>query len=403
MLSFSLLSPAAKCAVSGLLFFAALLQFGLLLYKYISTCKIKRCVFDTAVFVGLIMLLSYLTGSFSGDTLFYQPAVSCEVIITVSAVVAVYALIGIVREYRLSRSRLSPYSIKQALDNLNTGICFADNAGRIILINYTMARLAYSVIDSYPQTAFELQAVLNSDSCEYKAQDDKIWQFDSVSLENEGLEGIRQITAFEITELYRANEELCRENELLAQTNEKMEEMLERLADRIREQESLKLKMQIHNDIGTSLIAISGMIKDGEQEELGTELDQLQNAVSYFSSVREQNGGVEDSVKKAEKMGVKLIISGDSSEYEDIIAAAADECVTNCINHAGGDTVKVCVTSSEKTEIMITNNGSTPQKNITEGGGLSSLRRKVEDFGGRMTVISEPEFVLIIELGEEND
>ena len=58
--------------------------------------------------------------------------------------------------------------------------------------------------------------------------------------------------------------------------------MYKRLADRIREQENLNLKMKIHDDIGTSLITISKIIDEGINEDIETQLTLLQNAVSYF-------------------------------------------------------------------------------------------------------------------------
>ena len=48
--------------------------------------------------------------------------------------------------------------------------------------------------------------------------------------------------------------------------------------------------------------------------------------------------------------------------------------------------------------IVITNNGKPPERPITEGGGLSDLRQKVEQQGGTMTVESAPVFRLQIDL-----
>ena len=42
------------------------------------------------------------------------------------------------------------------------------------------------------------------------------------------------------------------------------------------------------------------------------------------------------------------------------------------------------------------NDGSRPEKTVTEGGGLGSLRRKAESIGATMRVLSQSEFALII-------
>ena len=47
---------------------------------------------------------------------------------------------------------------------------------------------------------------------------------------------------------------------------------------------------------------------------------------------------------------------------------------------------------------MIRNNGKPPKEKIKEGGGLTNLRHRIENSGGRMTVQSLPRFSLAIEI-----
>ena len=87
-----------------------------------------------------------------------------------------------------------------------------------------------------------------------------------------------------------------------------------------------------------------------------------------------------------------------------MIAAAARECVTNCVNHAGGDRVRVeVVERADIYRVIITNNGKIPEREITEGGGLSSLRERIERAGGTMIVQSMPCFSLTVTLPEITD
>ena len=132
----------------------------------------------------------------------------------------------------------------------------------------------------------------------------------------------------------------------------------------------------------------------------------LQNAVGYFSNnrVAPSAGGVETAIQKARAMGVSLIIRGDYTECEALLAAACDVCVTNCVNHAHGTEVYVDITAENgENTIIITNNGTPPAQPIAEGGGLSSLRRTVEDAGGTMTVAHQPNFILTIVTGAKYD
>ena len=49
---------------------------------------------------------------------------------------------------------------------------------------------------------------------------------------------------------------------------------------------------------------------------------------------------------------------------------------------------------------VITNNGTPPAGEIKEGGGLSSLRRRIRSAGGTMAIQSLPAFALTVTLPE---
>lgn len=52
--------------------------------------------------------------------------------------------------------------------------------------------------------------------------------------------------------------------------------------------------------------------------------------------------------------------------------------------------------------VRIRNNGKQPDKEITEGGGLSNIRQKIEKAGGYMKIQSTPEFELCIGMRTSN-
>ena len=84
---------------------------------------------------------------------------------------------------------------------------------------------------------------------------------------------------------------------------------------------------------------------------------------------------------------------------ERIIVAAARECLTNTVRHGDGNLVKINI-REERTQyhVVYTNNGAAPEESIKEGGGLMGLRKRVEDIQGSMQIISNPQFVLIINI-----
>ncbi len=389
--------------ISGLLFIAALFVFLLLIYEYVSIGRLKKCMPDAVIFVLLILFISYVSGSTLSSNYRYK-IVPIPAVIFVSVFFIIYSIIKFFTEQRKNRERLTPNSVKEAFDNLDSGICFADENSRIILMNYAMSSLISSILKRYPQTLDDVYEAL--DSVEklsenfYKLNNKTVWQ-----LSKSNLTAFTQLSLQDVTELFEANRQLEEENKRLIKTNEEIQKMLERLADRIREQETLSLKMQIHNDIGASLIKISNLINKSNSEDIDKQLALLEGAVSYFSN--NKPSGKKDFYEtqiKAEGMGVELVINGAFPDFEgsrEIVFRAIDECLTNCVIHAKGNRVFVDISENDNQyTVIITNNGIPPEAEIIEGGGLSSLRKKLEAQGNEMEIISNGQFALILRINK---
>ena len=121
----------------GPLFLAAMGQLALCLSQHLCHSGRKRRVFDGILFLALLTLCAWYQteeSSLSSILRFAVPVVIALAFIHVAA--------GLFREYRESREKLTPASVKQALDNLGSGILFADETGRAVLVNRTMAQLS---------------------------------------------------------------------------------------------------------------------------------------------------------------------------------------------------------------------------------------------------------------------
>ncbi|MGN0492358.1 MAG: ATP-binding protein, partial [Acutalibacteraceae bacterium] len=294
-------------------------------------------------------------------------------------------------------------------NDLPMGICFADPNGRIRLCNRKMQELANRLLGSYPQIISELTAAVRvpaqraellSDGS-IRLEDGSVFHFRLRELTVAGQSGWQQLTAQDVTEQYRINEQLAFENERLKKTNAGLQKMYDRMADDIREKESLELKVYIHDTIGRSLLTIQDIMQSGSETE--NKLKALKDAVGVLSSNRPTFKGTMDEVMQtAAEMGVTVKQKGyipAGTRLETLAVAAARECVTNCLRHARGNEITVAVTElSGIYKICITNNGEKPRGKITEGSGLSSLRRSVEAVGGEMYVSHLPAFALIIKL-----
>ena len=203
------------------------------------------------------------------------------------------------------------------------GICFADYLGNIVLINYEMTDLFTPLIGSCPQTLTDIWGILKhpdgdtgvrqlTDSSElYKFPDGTVRQFHTSRLENSELSGYTRIIVQDVTEIYETNQLLLSENKKIAEANSELSLMYDRLAERIREQETLNLKMKIHNDIGASLLTISQIMDKSSFENIDSQLRQLRNAVSFFSDRPPTHQSDWNSVcRMAKKLNIQCVLDG---------------------------------------------------------------------------------------------
>ena len=415
MTNFALLPIAERSLLAGALFLASVSLLALLLYGILSRAKAWKLAFNGVFFVALTGFNAYVMAvAVQPDEL--SLSFPWLWLLVIATPLFLYSVCAIAVEHTKRKNVLSPSSVKETLDNLDSGICFGDGNGRIILVNRAMATLSSVLIGSYPQTVGELSDALVhadrdgkiekiSDNL-FRFPDCKVWRFITVPFEDKSLVGFTQTTAQDVTEIYATNEEIRAENARIREAIEETKKLMVRLSDRVREQETLALKIKVHNDIGASLIALSQLLSCENYENAEEQLRDLQRAVWHFNTSKTSRETVEDVKKQAVSMGINLVFDGrmpEGEKNEKIFVLAAKECVTNCSKHARGDVVNVKMVEKKDLYIVtITNNGVPPKEEIKEGGGLTSLRQTVENAGGEMIVSHAPEFSLVLKLPREN-
>ena len=415
MHAFSTLSAFWQTLIPLLLLVEAVLELGLFMYQILRSSKRVRSLPCAVHFAILVILLFSIT---QGDPDEGKDAFLLDapwlIFVMVIVLVAIHFAIAFPREYRRRKNELSPSSIKEATDKLPMGVCFVDPEGRIILCNNLFRRLFFTLSGHELQIAGDLEkalrepeaAVIVKENC-YIFPDKTIWQFRTQNIIVDENNCWRQITAHNVTALYNGNLRQAEINRELREVNRKLQRMYERMADDIREKESLDLKIYIHDTIGRSLLTIRDIIGSGDDTE--QKIEALQEAVGVLSSDRIMpHGTMEEVREKAEALGVTVHTEGylpSEAPAEKLIFAAVRECVTNCVRHAGGSEVYIRVDRRNHSyDITITNNGTVPKEPIKEGSGLTSLRRRIEAAGGEMHTAYKPRFALLITLpGKEND
>lgn len=292
-------------------------------------------------------------------------------------------------------------AIKESFDDLAAGLCYFNRNGLPILVNRTMDRLTFELLGHDLQYEEELQeAAARLEKRLFFSEDGKVWKIDSREMPGYGTE----YSASDITTIYRNNLLLQEKNRQLQEMNAAIEAIGRNYAAIAREEEVLSMKMRIHSEMGSCGLSIRNYYKNGNSREQKQELVQkLREVVALLkgkSGRDKEENSIGELLRTAEAIGASIEIEGMIPEEEgavDLLVLSMRECLINAIRHAAGDHlfVKIHRTESEY-QVQITNNGRDPEGVIREGGGLSSLRRKIERAGGTMTILYSPRFCLSV-------
>lgn len=405
------LSAISKSVILSSYFLLCSFQICIIIYKLYSSSKFQKLIFD---FISLVFLVAVETDWFAstrGQKNGVFTKIPLILIISFATLWIINFVYGIVLEIISGKNSFSRRTIPQAIDTLPLGIFFSDPTGRVVLANKKMNELVFLLIGSYPQLINDINGeniticddieVLNKDKNIYKYPNGEIWRYKTTPLKDAKLKGWNQTIAQNITDIYTSNVQLHRSNEELLIINQELQDMYDRMADTIREKETLDLKVYIHDTMGRSLLTIHDLLEDENEDNMDDRLEALHEAVSVLSTNHPiLESTVDEVIKNAKRLGVKVVINGYISSEKilnQFVIFATRECVTNCIRHANGNEVYVSIDRHMgRDRITITNNGDAPNGEIKEGSGLSSLRRKVEAVKGEMIVSSFPKFRLTI-------
>lgn len=371
-------------------------------------------VFDSVLLMAELIFIKTLLEARDGITGMSDFAAEAVFLLLLETGLFVYATVRyICMRVRMSYS-LSQESIKEASDNLPDGICFFDEYGTVSLINKKMMSIGMMLFGKEIQTLDELHSVLSHphsavecldrEIALYHFPDRTVYRFTESAITDRDGKQITEVIATDVTELYAKQEELNCENMRLADANRRMKWILDNMSDIVREEETLSMKIRVHDDIGHSILAAKRALI--QQQDITVIRE---NAILWETAVdllyRANNmPAVQDEWKivlnRAEKLGAKIVVDGTLPEDEfmrHLLLLAIRECVTNCVRHAEGNRVFVEVADDGKQIVCaITNNGRTPQRAVIEGSGLSGLRRRIEREGGIMELTDSPRFVLTV-------
>ncbi len=301
-------------------------------------------------------------------------------------------------------------AIKESFDRLPTGVCFFDRTGSIVLCNRQMYQLSRFLLDSDMQYLGEVQEALSAPGGgivripdidnTYRFPDKTVWRFEKTEVTDRYGASYIQLTAADVTDLQRALVQLTVDSKKLQEDAEKLKQLSDNAGALAREKELLDAKSAMHDGLA-ACITLTKQYITGEFDgmDAGVVCREWEKVIAFRDTIRlPARKKLLDSAKAS---GVTVRIRGQepTDGEAELLYTAMQVCLNNAIQYAKATEISANIWGNECSyTVMIRNNGKPPEKEITEGGGLTNLRHKIENSGGKMTVQSLPEFSLVIEI-----
>ena len=314
------------------------------------------------------------------------------------------------REAHLRRTVPDRSSIKESIDHLPTGLCFYAENGRILLVNHRMNQLCHVILGRDLQNAAlvwddlfrgniqpDIVPLSMGGQPSFRLPDGTIWSFSRTQLSD-----MFQITAVEITQLHNLAEELKQKNFALEQLHQRLKEYETDVEELTRTHERLETKIGIHSELGQTLLATRSYLLDNNENKV-IPVEAWKHSIALLRQNIVENAEqftLQTLIQTATAFGISVEVTGQMPEQkavEKLFLEAATEALTNAVRHADAKTLHIRFTETETDyRVCFRNDGKIPETTVTEGGGLGSLRRKVETAGGLMQIDCQPEYSLTV-------
>ena len=421
-MTYAILPMPLKTTIATLLFLAMVMGICTSIFVGKKQGRVKCFLLPVCTMALAAMLLLYASVIRAERAPALIPAVSLwfeqqPVIfpLLIAGAIAAFLIMVIAEEFKRRRNAITPSSIKESLDQLETGLCFSQPSGLVILTNHRMNELSHALFGMALQNANlfwdalissepanETVRVASGDHPEFRLADGTFWSF-----RREQLRGVVQITAADTTRQHQLVDELQEKRCDLENMNARIRSYGDKVDEYIIARERLETRVNLHGFLGQALL----MTRHYLQYETGNPqkiIDIWQRNIDVLRMEAEPQQGTDTlaSLKNAAKaIGMQVHINGQLPANEQIrklIASMGAETLTNAVRHAGANQLWIDVENTDTVYVIrYTNDGSVPSVPVTEGGGLSTARRKIEAAGGQMKIEASPRFMLTMTFERE--
>lgn len=322
------------------------------------------------------------------------------------ALIAVIMVISIVLAYFFKHWKeeyITPMSVKDSIDMLNAGLCYWEDGGRIILSNRKMDEICLALSGEMLLNGEKFYEYIETECMPMPDGTINYFYCNRVEFEDKQ---IHELVAVDVTELYKKNELLEQETISLQKMNESLRRYNQNIEETVRKQEILDAKVYIHDEMNRLMLVTTANAETPMSEDDFREILTLwrNNAIllGAESDKFRVNTDITEVEKLADLLGIRLKWQGEQPgimpDYvREVFIMIAGEAIANAVKHAEAKTLTIGIyKKGEKLSIEISNDGKRPAADISMGGGLTNIKRMVEEKKGRFSVEAKEQFKMIL-------
>ncbi len=414
ILTFLSLSDSAKAYILVLCILTVILMLiALIAYMAQKRKSLYIAVLSLFFVIGTLVLSALLELNKVGkakysiemtETYVLIDSIPCYIYIALNLIFAFFTVFSIYNLRKNGKNQINTFSVKEALENLPTGIAFMTNDDELLLSNHIMHNLCKKLTGKTLQSVKlfwqNITGLQNTDKCVIKGKEPafvlsngEIWQFSKAVCKYNGDE-YYELKATDITELYNLSENTRSINEKLIEQQKRLNKLTDIIEENAESGVALNMKINFHDNFGNLLTLTKKALRESENTDESKMLvdywANLNSVIKELSSDDKQSLSLEQIMLFAQKLGCEIILSGElplDEQHKITTLLCINEMLKNAYRHAGAQKLTVNIYDmNEITNLVIQNETEHKLLEIKEGGGLSGLRKRIEQAGGTMVM-----------------
>ena len=315
--------------------------------------------------------------------------------------------------------QITYYSIQHAIDSLDEGILVCKEKGEPVLVNRCMEVVMEKLLGTTLRNGNIFWHILQQGATKgvrwerlgakmlFRLPSGESWILSREPIDRVDTT-IWQITAANVTDLERINEELAASNQMWQERNQKMKDLLLHLVD-IQSKETIRdIRMKVHDLMGQRISLLQQILNNKDVSQYKTITPLLDNLLGDMEKDISIDPAklLSEMIHTYQDLGITVHVEGilpSQPQVSRIFVEIIREAMTNAICHGKANEISIFFTGKDRPCVQISDNGMGCQIPIQEGGGLSGARRKMKALGGTVRFKNQPHFTLILETGNLRD